>query len=184
MTAARALAELARWGLLLLQDKTLPNLAALVAGETVRGSWWGHPSGHEIFRIAGELEDHGDVAIAKLVSGKVTFVHRRLFAALVDAGVRADDAGVSPDARALLETVRREGSGVRGKGKPVKELETRLLVHGHQVHTDSGRHETELEAWPTFAARVGVAAGAREDLEGAVAEMNRAVGGNGKLPWQ
>jgi hypothetical protein len=31
-------------GLLLQSDIALPNVAALVAGETVRGSWWAHPA--------------------------------------------------------------------------------------------------------------------------------------------
>jgi hypothetical protein len=29
----------------------LPNLAEHIAGEAIRGSWWGHSSGHEIFAI-------------------------------------------------------------------------------------------------------------------------------------
>jgi hypothetical protein len=30
----------------------LPNLAEHIAGEAIRGSWWGHSSGHEIFAEA------------------------------------------------------------------------------------------------------------------------------------
>ncbi len=33
----------------------LPNLAEHVAGEPIRGSWWGHPSGHEIFAVLTRL---------------------------------------------------------------------------------------------------------------------------------
>ena len=28
----------------------LPNLAEAIAGGAIRGSWWGHPKGKEIFR--------------------------------------------------------------------------------------------------------------------------------------
>src|SRR5947207_13341485 len=74
------LEALARHGLLLLaSDSLFPSVVSLIAGEQVRGSWWGHPLGHTIFRIASELDDHPDVLSCKLLAGKVTFVHRRLW---------------------------------------------------------------------------------------------------------
>ena len=75
----RARAALERWGLLLLQDPVLPSLATLIAGAPIRGSWWGHARGGDIFRVANELEQ--EVVTAKLIDGKVTFVHRRLWPA-------------------------------------------------------------------------------------------------------
>ena len=86
MTPAAARAALERHGLLLLQDARLPSLATLVAGAPVKGSWWGHPAGRDIFHIASALDDDGDVTTAKLLGGKVTFVHRKLFAALAAVG--------------------------------------------------------------------------------------------------
>jgi hypothetical protein len=61
----------------------VPNLAAHIAGEPVRGSWWGHPSGHEIFAVLTRLLDSSDVIAMRLVEGKVTLVHRRVWPALV-----------------------------------------------------------------------------------------------------
>ena len=75
----RVLAQLKRHGLLLLNDKALPNLCALVVRERVRGSWWAHPQAQEIFDVYDALEDHPDVLISKLVSGKVTYVHRQFW---------------------------------------------------------------------------------------------------------
>ena len=66
----------------------LPNVAELVAGEPIKGSWWAHPKAHEIFRVLGELDDSPDVVRLRLVNGKVTLVHRRLWAALVRAADR------------------------------------------------------------------------------------------------
>ncbi len=66
----------------------LPNLAELVAGEPIRGSWWGHPKGQEIFRTAEAVCDSPDVLVCKLVQGKVTYVHRRLWPALVKLASR------------------------------------------------------------------------------------------------
>ena len=37
--------ELERIGLLLEHDKELPSVTLLVAGEPIRGSWWGHALG-------------------------------------------------------------------------------------------------------------------------------------------
>jgi hypothetical protein len=68
----------------------VPSLAEAVAGEPIRGSWWAHPRSHEIFAALASLDDDADVACCKLVDGKVTFVHRRLWPALVRL---ADDLG-------------------------------------------------------------------------------------------
>jgi hypothetical protein len=61
----------------------LPNLAEHVAGEPIRGSWWGHPSGHEIFAVLTSLLASSDVVATRLVDGKVTLIHRRVWPALV-----------------------------------------------------------------------------------------------------
>jgi hypothetical protein len=61
----------------------LPNVAELIAGERITGSWWGHPSSHAIFEAINALADSPDVVRTRLVDGKVTFVHRRVWGALV-----------------------------------------------------------------------------------------------------
>lgn len=187
--AERALAEIRRLGLLLLQDPRLPSLAALIAGEVVKGSWWGHPAGSRIFDAAGELDDHADVATFKLVEGKVCFVHRRLWPALIAVGSAREAwqlEGLDGDARALLERVEREGR-VRASGKAAKALEARLLAASAQVHTESGKHATELSSWARFAEdrEAGAPpplAEAKRELEAAVADM--AAGGRARLPWR
>ena len=61
----------------------MPNLAEAVAGAPIRGGWWGHPKGREIFRALQEVADSPDVLCFRLVARKITFVHRRLWPALV-----------------------------------------------------------------------------------------------------
>jgi hypothetical protein len=61
----------------------VPSLAEAVAGGPIHGSWWGHPKGNEIFRIADAVSESHDVLVCKLVDGKITYVHRRLWPALV-----------------------------------------------------------------------------------------------------
>jgi hypothetical protein len=61
----------------------LPNVADLVAGEPIKGSWWSHRKSHAIFTALGSLDESPDVVRLRLVNGKVTFVHRRMWPALV-----------------------------------------------------------------------------------------------------
>jgi len=70
----------------------IPNVAEAVAGEPIIGSWWAHKKGKTIFAALCEIDDSPDVRSFKLVDGKVTFAHRRLWPALVrlaHAGVLA-----------------------------------------------------------------------------------------------
>ena len=78
------LAALVEHGMLLESARgPLPNVAALVAGEPIKGSWWAHPRSHEIYATLNALVDSPDVVRMRLVGGKVTLVHRRLWPALV-----------------------------------------------------------------------------------------------------
>jgi hypothetical protein len=61
----------------------VPSLVEWVAGETIRGSWWGHPSGHEIYRVLNLVRASPEVVATRLINGKVTLIHRRLWPALV-----------------------------------------------------------------------------------------------------
>ena len=61
----------------------IPSVAELVAGERIKGSWWAHPRSHEIFAELGLLDASPDVVRLRLVNGKVTLVHRRVWPALV-----------------------------------------------------------------------------------------------------
>jgi hypothetical protein len=66
----------------------VPSLAEAIAGGPIRGSWWGHPKGREIFRVAEAVSESPEVLVCRLVEGKVTFVHRRLWPALVKLAPR------------------------------------------------------------------------------------------------
>lgn len=64
------------------QHARLPSFVEFVAGEKIRGSWWGHAKGREIFRALVALYESPHVVATKLVDGKLTLVHRRLWPAL------------------------------------------------------------------------------------------------------
>jgi hypothetical protein len=61
----------------------VPNLADTVAGEPIRGSYWGHPKGDEIFSMTRAIRGSKEILVCRLVNGKVTYVHARLWPALV-----------------------------------------------------------------------------------------------------
>jgi len=84
LTPQQALAFVEKHGVVLQAARgPVPSLAEYVAGERIRGSWWGHPKGQEIFRLTEAVIDSGQVLVCKLIDGKVTYVHRRLWPALV-----------------------------------------------------------------------------------------------------
>jgi len=64
----------------------LPSVAELVAGEPIRGSWWAHAASHAIYDVVNTLADSPDVVRTRLVNGRVTLIHRRLWPALVRVG--------------------------------------------------------------------------------------------------
>ena len=72
-----------------------PSLAEAIAGGPIRGSWWGHPKGREIFAAAEAACESPDVLVCKLVEGKITYVHRRLWPALVRLSPRFPREGLA-----------------------------------------------------------------------------------------
>jgi hypothetical protein len=189
-------AQLEGDGLLLTSDLTY-----LITNERIRGSWWSHKLAHTIFSVAEMLDDHPDVMTTKLVSGKVTFVHRELWNHIYSIGVAREEwqmKKLSAIGRRLLETLDTAGQvqtntlGDRFGAKPgdvARELETRLLIHAEQIHTDSGKHAKVIETWDTWAKRAGFRArandpvAARRFVEQRLTNINSKSNGRGKLPW-
>lgn len=61
----------------------VPTLAHGVAGEPIRGGWWSHPKAHAIHAATLEARASGDILTCRVVRGKITLIHRRLWPALV-----------------------------------------------------------------------------------------------------
>ena len=84
MTPRQAAAFVRKHGIVLESAAgPVPSVAAAIAGEPIRGSWWAHPMSHKIFELTQGIRDRNDILVCRLVNGKVTFVHRRLWPALV-----------------------------------------------------------------------------------------------------
>lgn len=193
---------LARHGLLLLHDVKFPSATTCIAGAPVPGSWWGHPKGKLIFEVLEGIEP--TVAWARLVLGKETLVHERLWPALVSAAESGQDwqlRGLKPDARRLLQRIRKAAAPIRTDGAPrsaggrklgvvATELERRLLACSHSEHTASGHHARLLETWGAWAKRRGIPPARRPRPAEALAALSAPVlawsGGRrlpGLLPW-
>jgi len=89
ITVRQALAFIRKHGVVLeAAQGPVPSLAEVIAGGPVRGNWWSHPKGREIFAVTRAIRDSDDVLVCRLIKGKITFVHRRLWPALVRAAGR------------------------------------------------------------------------------------------------
>lgn len=89
MTPAEALAFVSTQGLVLEAGTgPVPSIAEAVAGGPIRGSWWAHPQGRQIFAVTRAIRDCPDVLVCRLVGGKITYVHRRLWPAVVRVAKR------------------------------------------------------------------------------------------------
>jgi hypothetical protein len=91
VTPAQALAFVRNHGLVLQAGRAgraIPSLAEAIVGRPIRGSWWAHRDSHAIFALLGAVSESKDVLTCRLVDGKVTLVHRRLWPALVAVAPR------------------------------------------------------------------------------------------------
>jgi len=205
-TFKRVFGKLLRFGFLLESDPKLPSVSTLITGAPLRGSWWSHPLAQTIFQVNEKLEDHPDVLITKLISGKVTFVHRNLWPEILAIGTAREPwqmEGLSARAQALLKTVELSGeirsdridwpmSRSSSKNKPgatALELERKLLIHAQQIHTASGAHAKLLETWEHWSKRTDLARSsiqpdeARRNLEERLRKLNDEFEGKARLPW-
>jgi len=84
MSPRQAIAFVRKHGIVLESARgPVPCLAQAITGGTIRGSWWAHPKGHDIFAATRCVRASSNVLVCRLVDNKVTFVHRCRWAALV-----------------------------------------------------------------------------------------------------
>ncbi|SRR5258708_982933 len=84
MKAKQALAWVKKCGIAVESARTsVPSLAETIAGEPLRASWWAHPKASEIFQLSRAIRDSPDVLVCRLLHGKITYVHRRMWPELI-----------------------------------------------------------------------------------------------------
>jgi hypothetical protein len=198
---ARLEAALESHGLLLLHDQKLPSITTLVAGAPIAGSWWAHARGNEIYHLVEQLARGVGELSVKLVNGKVTFVHRRLWPLLLAAVGGPPAPAPSAATRALLSQLEARGTleiaELRRSGslaaadlkRAVSEVEQRLLAHVASEHTESGKHDKVLQRWMDWSRQRGLepAALAPRAARAELATVAAALSEDGvrlQLPWK
>jgi hypothetical protein len=66
----------------------VPNAAQFIAGEPIRGSWWGHPAGKDIYAVLSFLDDSTDIVATRLINQKLTLLHARVWPSVVRVSVQ------------------------------------------------------------------------------------------------
>src|SRR5450631_2196626 len=88
-TAEAALDFVREQGVVLASAKgPAPRLTEAILGAPIKGSWWAHPQSRRIYRELEEVSSSEEVLVCRLIEGKVTLVHRRLWPALVRLAAR------------------------------------------------------------------------------------------------
>jgi hypothetical protein len=91
MTPKQAIAFVKANGVVLESGRgSAPSLAEAIAGAPIWGSWWAHPKANTIFLCSRAIRESADVLVCRRVGGKVTYVHRHLWPALVRLAGRFD----------------------------------------------------------------------------------------------
>ncbi len=199
----RALRTLKKEGILMEADNQLPSLATLITGgKPIKGSWWSHKKGNLIYNVGGRIYESRKVVVVKLVSGKVTYLHRRLapaFLSIVTSREPWQMAGLTPAAKKLLKRIERTGEvradripekSLKAFKKAAKQLEDRLLVRSGSIHTETGAHAKTLTSWEVWAKERKIRRAdvslvkARARLEEIVMGWNQRFGSKAWLPWQ
>jgi hypothetical protein len=132
-------------------------------------------------------------------------VHRQLWKYLIAIAISREPwqmRGLSSAASFLLEKCDQEGafatsdldwpSRLKSKkpGDVVRDLETRLLIHTEEFHTESGAHAKLLESWEHWRKRIGYreklsqVPAAKRICEELVSDLNTTHGAKARLPWQ
>jgi hypothetical protein len=82
--AHAALAFIDQHGVVLVSAAgPVPRLTDAIAGEPVKGSWWAHRQGKRIFSVLEAVKASPDILVCRMIAGKLTLVHRRLWPMLL-----------------------------------------------------------------------------------------------------
>jgi len=68
----------------------VPTFVDFVVGERVT-RWWSHPLGRSIYGLTRMVRDSPDVITCRLIDHRITYVHRRVWPALVRLSYKLDN---------------------------------------------------------------------------------------------
>jgi hypothetical protein len=61
----------------------VPSLVQAILGVKIKGNWWAHPRGMEIFQLTRAVRASDQILVCLLIADKVTLVHQRIWPALI-----------------------------------------------------------------------------------------------------
>jgi hypothetical protein len=185
--------------ILLLQDKSFPNIVAKITGENISGSWWGHPLANPIYNGLGWLEHNYNVLVIKLLDGKVTYLHESLFSDLYSIVDKPRDwqlKKLKDEELDLLKYVSKKNKVLSDDPKlkdlakdPKKSfaaLEKRLLLFSAEEHTESGKHVKEFMPWKKskiYSKTLTDYKIAQENIQKIIDGLNKESNSKAKTPW-
>jgi hypothetical protein len=139
MTADAALKFIEAHGVVLVAARgPVPRLVEAIAGEPIKGSWWAHPASHRIFTVLQTLEQTGELLLCRLIDGKVTAVHRRLWPALVRlahrftpqqlAQIKQEHTASGKHLNRIVDFPRWVPTGVRAAARELSDAEAERIL--------------------------------------------------------
>ena len=145
MNTADALRFVEEHGVVLesARHSRVPSLAEAVAGGPIHGSWWSHPKGRAIFAATRALREAPDVLVCRVVDGKISFAHERVWPALVKLAAEFPRKDL---ARKMILLVRQinanfPGTGVFPQGQQVVTCYTCHRGNPHPESLSNRRYE-------------------------------------------
>ena len=146
ITPDQTLAFVERHGIVLESARgPVSSLAEAIAGESISGSWWPHPRSHAIFEAINAARGSADVLVCRLVGGKVTFVHRRLWPALARLEDRFD-----ADQLAALEEVHTASGAHRVQTIPFVQRIPIETLYAADALSEADALEQLTACWPNL----------------------------------
>jgi hypothetical protein len=83
-TPEDALAFIREHGVVLASAKgAAPRLIEAIVGKPIKGSWWAHAQSKQIYAVLKVVTESEQILVCRLIDGKVTLIHCRLWPSLV-----------------------------------------------------------------------------------------------------
>ena len=185
--------------IVLLQDKSFPNIVTYIVGRKIKGSWWGHPLANPIYNGLNWLEKNKIFLSVKLIDGKVTYLHKSLISDFYSIVKKPRDwqlKNLKEDDLKMLQHISQNSIifsddetlklVVNEPKKNLSTLEKKLLIHSVEVHTSSGMHVKKIMTWKNS----NISCSSKKDYLSAKFEIEKIVfklcektGAKVKLPW-
>ena len=191
----KILEEIEKNGLMLLQDKLFPNIINSIIGKSISGSWWSHPQGNHIYNGINWAMDQNQVICVKFLSGKNTYIHKKLwpyFFSIVNKARDWQTDKLTDDELKLYsiiskKSLRSDNPLAKLNKNILLKLEKKILFESNEVHSETGKHYKLYKKWdakitnntqlPDYQTSI-------DFFDNLISNYNSKAGSKLKLPWK